>query len=791
VDDVLKGPLSPGTVVDDRFEIISRIGGGGGGDVFRARHLILNKDMALKVLKGKMSPEHLERTRREVRVLASLNHPNVAKINTVGTIDGRLFMAIELIKGRSLAEHLAHEGALSPERAWPILLDICRAMKYVHANDILFRDLKPSNVMLAEHTDRAILVDFGLARIEHTSQEITADGAILGTIQYLAPEIWTGGKATKQADIYAFGCLIFETLAGKPLFEGQSDVDLMRAHLDAALPDLPGFCAHILRRCLDKNPEHRYASFDEIAGDLENVDPSRTSDIRTPVVTRDYKVAISLLVLFGLSLLVAAVCFQEKTNASLIRINPDLALSNDLQKTVSMELQEHSKSIPASDKANAYFAMAVSTREQSDVALEYNLKGLAAASEVDQSDNRLPLILQKLHETLVKHPMLTKDQLSELERFLPKHETLWSCTDDTRYHYLNCLAALSKCYELAGDGKKAVELAYKVADGRRGSSLGATDCIDSETVVMEVLINQYARHSTPEYIGKVRKLWKRLLEDYFTLRETKLVAQNRLRYVAVLDCATNAIYSAGVQPTSKENYDLAIIKIDAGRLAPNPVAKISYLSEGADRLLSVAKQGEPALAKERHEEALKILHEVVSISRQYNAPAQQAHALHVLANEESSRNNFIGAANLARQALALMVHSERWDARSVSSTSLAIPLASLGRHKEALKYLKEASEQALKYTEAIAASVKSSPQDKQAALQFAAVSASRYARALSVWGQNAKALKQLEQFRAYANQKQFMPHQFMTNELDLLIAQLKDHKVLEFPREKTEDKLQI
>ncbi len=264
------------------YEILDSLGKGGMGEVYRARDTKLGREVAIKVLPREMSgdPERVARFEREARLLASLQHANVASIYNFETEDGIQFLAMELVEGQTVEDRL-REGAMPHDEVLRIAGQITLGLEAAHERGIVHRDLKPANVMLSREGDIKIL-DFGLARAwfgeaheedMSTSPTITAAmtlaGTVLGTAAYMSPEQAHGRAVDRRADIWSFGCVLFELLTAKPLFLGESVSDTLAGVLrsdpdfDSLPGDVPTGIRKLLARCLTKEPRQRLQSIGE------------------------------------------------------------------------------------------------------------------------------------------------------------------------------------------------------------------------------------------------------------------------------------------------------------------------------------------------------------------------------------------------------------------------------------------------------------------------------------------------------------------------------------------------
>jgi Tol biopolymer transport system component len=297
-----------------QYTVLEKIGEGGMGEVFRARDTRLGRDVALKFLPETLArdTERLARFEREAQVLASLNHPNIATIHGFEHVDDRRFLVLELVEGEDLSQRLAR-GALTWQEAVPLARQVAEALEAAHEVNIVHRDLKPANILITP-SGTAKVLDFGLAKSWESDSVQTSltnsptilsnspsmTGVIMGTAAYMSPEQARGHPVDKRADIFAFGCVLFEMLTGKPCFGGSTVSDILAAVLRAepdwaALPqDLPKPILQLLRRCLDKEPRTRLRDIGEARICLESVlrgeidEPAGTPETAVPVATHNH-----------------------------------------------------------------------------------------------------------------------------------------------------------------------------------------------------------------------------------------------------------------------------------------------------------------------------------------------------------------------------------------------------------------------------------------------------------------------------------------------------------------------
>jgi len=272
------------------YTVTAKLGQGGMGVVYAARDERLGRAVALKTI-ASLSGDDTARRRfwREARAAASVSHPNICQIYEIGEDGGQLFIAMELLEGVALSDHLRRHGPLGVQEAVQIGLGILAALSALHARGIVHRDLKPSNVYLTAHGAR--LLDFGLARPApgelDTMSGVTRAGAIVGTPGYMAPEQTTDEGVDARTDLFAAGAILFEMLAGRPAFAGRSAVDVLHATRYEHPPALTGSPAvaaldRVIRRALAKRPSERPASADAMAEQLRRA--AGTASDETPAL---------------------------------------------------------------------------------------------------------------------------------------------------------------------------------------------------------------------------------------------------------------------------------------------------------------------------------------------------------------------------------------------------------------------------------------------------------------------------------------------------------------------------
>jgi WD40 repeat protein len=262
-----------------KYQIEAEIGRGGFGTVYRAVDRSLERPVALKILDPLLMRDSgwVMSFRKEARVTARLEHPHIVPVYEIGEERERLFIAMKLIEGGSLATHILQKGALSWEESLRIVQEVASALDFAHGRQVAHRDLKPGNILLGP--DGCVLTDFGFARLlGDNSMSLSLSGGVVGTPPYMAPEIWEGRRdAGKQADVYALGCILYEMVTGQVLFNGDTPPAIMLAHFKPlALPatwpaGVPAGIGEILSVALSPEPDTRYAGAGEMAQALSRL----------------------------------------------------------------------------------------------------------------------------------------------------------------------------------------------------------------------------------------------------------------------------------------------------------------------------------------------------------------------------------------------------------------------------------------------------------------------------------------------------------------------------------------
>jgi serine/threonine-protein kinase len=266
------------TLFDGRYRILRKLGSGGMANVYLAEDEDLGRRVAIKILNDRYSSDEAftERFRREAKSAAALSHPNIVSIYDRGQAEGRPYIAMEVIEGKSLKELITGSGPLPISEAVAYAKQILSATRFAHRHGIIHRDIKPHNILLG-HEDRLKVTDFGIAR--SGASQMTEVGSIMGTAQYLSPEQARGAPVTAASDLYSVGIVLYELLTGKTPFNGETPIEIAMKHVNETprppsehRPDIPPELDQVVLRALSKDIHERYASAEEFSADLDRVE---------------------------------------------------------------------------------------------------------------------------------------------------------------------------------------------------------------------------------------------------------------------------------------------------------------------------------------------------------------------------------------------------------------------------------------------------------------------------------------------------------------------------------------
>ncbi len=354
-------PLATGSKLEG-YEVLGLLGVGGMGEVYRARDPVLKREVAIKVLPSFFlrDPDRLRRFEKEAQAAAALNHPNILAVYRFGVFEGAPFLVSELLAGETLGQQLAR-GPLPARKAIDTGMQVAHGLAAAHEKGIVHRDLKPENLFVTRE-GRVKILDFGLAKLAEphagldatspTVSHVTEPGVVMGTIGYMSPEQGRGSTVDHRADIFAFGAILYEMLAGKRAFQRPTSAETMAAILNEDPPELAQFAPaispglqRIVHRCLEKSPEQRFQSASDLAFALEALSESVVSSGGAKVAADRGRPTTVLpwpksVVVRASLLLVALMAFAAVGLAAFLKPSPAASLLDSTQVTFSADAKQ-------------------------------------------------------------------------------------------------------------------------------------------------------------------------------------------------------------------------------------------------------------------------------------------------------------------------------------------------------------------------------------------------------------------------------------------------------------------
>ena len=275
-----------GSKINDRYQIIKTLGEGGMANVYLAHDTILDRNVAVKVLRGDLASDEkfVRRFQREALSASSLSHPNIVEMYDVGEDDGQYYIVMEYVDGKTLKQVLKSRGHLSITEVVDIMLQLTDGMAHAHDAYIIHRDIKPQNIMILSN-GMIKITDFGVATALNSTQ-LTQTNSVMGTVHYLPPEQAQGKGSTIKSDIYSMGIMMYELLTGLVPYKGDNAVEIALKHLKEPLPSvrktnpaIPQSIENVIIRATAKNPKNRYTDAREMHEDLKTaLDESRKDE---------------------------------------------------------------------------------------------------------------------------------------------------------------------------------------------------------------------------------------------------------------------------------------------------------------------------------------------------------------------------------------------------------------------------------------------------------------------------------------------------------------------------------
>lgn len=268
--------LKPGTQLADRYEIVKTLGGGGMAVVYKARDHVLDRWVAIKVMKPSLlgDDQFIQRFIREAKAAGSLSHPNVVGIYDIGREGSTYYMVMEYIEGISLDRLIEQKGRIRPKEAIDIAVQVCDGLAHAHRHGIIHRDVKAQNILRT--TDgRYKVTDFGISYFSNMSTSLTQTGTVMGSAHYFSPEQASGGKVTYSSDLYSVGVLLFFLVTGQFPFDAETSLAIALKHLQEPVPDpkkfnpsIPDVLSRVIRKAMKKKPEERFQTAAEMKQEL-------------------------------------------------------------------------------------------------------------------------------------------------------------------------------------------------------------------------------------------------------------------------------------------------------------------------------------------------------------------------------------------------------------------------------------------------------------------------------------------------------------------------------------------
>ena len=286
--------LESGMMLSNRYEVIETVGSGGMSTVYKAKCHVLNRYVAIKVLKPEFSSDvsFVSKFRNEAQSAAGLSHPNIVNVYDVGEDNGIYYIVMELVEGITLKEYIQQRGRLMPDQAIDFTIQIAQGLEVAHAHHTIHRDIKPQNIIVSSKDETLKVTDFGIAKAA-SSNTMTSNA--MGSVHYISPEQARGGYSDERSDIYSLGITMYEMLTGHVPFEGENNVAIALMHIQGEMvspreyyPDIPTSLEKILMKCTSKKPERRYLTANALIADLRRVQANPNIDTIAavpPVVT--------------------------------------------------------------------------------------------------------------------------------------------------------------------------------------------------------------------------------------------------------------------------------------------------------------------------------------------------------------------------------------------------------------------------------------------------------------------------------------------------------------------------
>ena len=523
----------PGTNFDGRFELLAVLGRGATGTAYKARDVLLDRIVAIKILHGFLlaNPKAVERFRQEALAGTSLSHPGISRVYSQSlSADGRLYLVMDCLEGKSLADILETEGKLQLDRFFRLFSQIIDALMHAHDKEIVHRDIKPNNIVVIttdQGKEQAVIVDFGIAKLitQASEQSSTQTGAMLGSSSYMSPEQCIGkDEADARSDIYSLGCVMLECLVGSAPFEGESALDIMYKHINESLgklsflKDMPDAISQILQKCLQKDPNKRYQHLAELKLDFQKcVDSEDTLNRKWKRQTSAKKinsrlqsagVVVLLLAIGSLVFVVkdwrvreAAIEADKQVKPTKFTLAaPEQAKLSGKLNNIKVQFYEYRKNFMRNESIRLLELW--ETRFLDDRSVTLDTKAFVCASHVNslmeqgrfkeasaylsslEKYKNIPefaVLMASAQANMYKHLGKPELGITEIEKLM---KTMPSGSQSSRQK-LSMLDVEASCYMTMGSFKKASELYMKALKLANESQFGIDTLVDLETKALQ------------------------------------------------------------------------------------------------------------------------------------------------------------------------------------------------------------------------------------------------------------------------------------------------------------------
>ncbi|MDQ0416961.1 serine/threonine protein kinase [Croceifilum oryzae] len=310
-----------GHKLDNRYELVEQIGGGGMATVYKAIDLVLERFVAVKILNHSLLDDQVfvNRFVFEARATAKLSHPHVVKVFDAGVDDQNYYIVMEHVEGQTLKQYISQHGPLEETEAVHIMRQICLGLAHAHNQGIIHRDIKPQNIIYSTEDATYKVADFGISRVMQETNSFTQTGKVVGSVHYMSPEQITEQPVSFATDLYSLGVVFFELLAGRPPYRAKEMVMVALQHINDPVPDLKKYNAvisdrsiQVITKLLDKNPDNRYQSIGDLLDELDGLLPTghqklQTRDLRSPKKLKKYDRKWFTFLLFLLGIIIIGI----------------------------------------------------------------------------------------------------------------------------------------------------------------------------------------------------------------------------------------------------------------------------------------------------------------------------------------------------------------------------------------------------------------------------------------------------------------------------------------------------